>query len=517
MSDQEVKTDEQLEDELIFEIGKQTHDPLAFVLYAFPWKEEGTELADQEGPDVWQREVLEEIRDGLKTPNQAIQEAVASGHGIGKSALVSWIILWALATFEDTRGIVTANTESQLKNKTWAELAKWYRLCAVKHWFVFTATAIYSSQPEHEKTWRVDMVAWSEHKTEAFAGLHNKGKRILVVFDEGSGIPDKIYEVTEGALTDANTEILWCVFGNPTRNNGRFFDCFHKLKHRWKHRQIDSRKVRITNKEQIKKWIEDFGEDSDFVRVRVRGVFPKASASQFIPYDIVQAARGRKYEASSYAFAPKILVLDNAWTGGDEIVIGMRQGLVHRIMATFQKNDDDFKIAGQLARIEDEEKADAVLIDLGYGTGVYSAGKQLKRSWMLLPMGGASPDPGYLNMRAYCHGMAKKWLQEGGSLPDDEQLCSEACWAEGYVVQTGRDAGKIFIESKDDMKKRGLGSPNRWDTLIMSFAIKVMPKAQRFWEQHKPAEYEPLADLEAKKPHGVSGQTVTPYDPYAGL
>ena len=152
--------------------------------------------------------------------------------GPGKSVLVAWVILWAITTHPDTRGIVTANTESQLRQKTWAELAKWFRLCLWRHWFDMTATAIYSSDAAHEKTWRVDAAAWQERNVAAFAGLHNQGKRVLAVFDEASAIPDVIWETTEGALTDADTEIIWLVCGNPTRNTGRFRECFGRFRHR---------------------------------------------------------------------------------------------------------------------------------------------------------------------------------------------------------------------------------------------------------------------------------------------
>ncbi|MGB1031735.1 MAG: hypothetical protein ACPGWM_03930, partial [Flavobacteriales bacterium] len=368
---------------------------------------------------------------------------------------------------------------------------------------------------EHEKTWRVDMVPWSENKTEAFAGLHNKGKRIILFFDEASAIPDKIWEVTEGALTDENTQIFWFVFGNPTRNTGMFYSCFHKLRHRWKVWQIDSRTARMTNKKEIAKWIEDYGEDSDFVRVRVRGVFPRASDKQFIAGDIVEAARGRAINPVAYDFAPKIITVDNAWTGGDEIVIAMRQGLFFKVLAIFQKNDDDFKMAGQVARHEDEQQADAVLIDLGYGTGLVSAGKQLKRNWQLIPFGGASPDPGFLNLRAYMWSQMKQWLKDGGCIPNDPILCEDLVGPEGYVVQTGKDAGKVFLESKKDMKKRGLASPNRGDALAISFAVEVMSKQQRFWEKaQQETEYNPMSEIEKVKP-APTGKTVKPYDPYA--
>ena len=77
-------------------------------MYAFPWAVPGTALADEQGPEPWQRDILERLGEGLISTEEAVRAAVASGHGVGKSALVSWIVLWALSTVRDTRGIVTA-------------------------------------------------------------------------------------------------------------------------------------------------------------------------------------------------------------------------------------------------------------------------------------------------------------------------------------------------------------------------------------------------------------------------
>lgn len=445
-------------------------DPLRFVHEAFDW---GIgELEEHDGPDEWQVEILTAVRDGLVTIDQAIQIAVASGHGIGKSALVAWLILWGLSTMEDTKGVVTANTENQLKTKTWAELAKWHRLSLVKDLFKYTATALFSADPEHEKTWRIDMVPWSERNTEAFAGLHNQGKRVLLVFDEASAIPDIIWEVSEGALTDKDTQILWFCFGNPTRNAGRFRECFRRYRHRWLTRQIDSRTVKMTNKKQLQQWVDDYGEDSDFVKVRVRGIFPSASDRQFISNGLVDAAKGRHLRPEAYNFAPVIITCDPAWTGGDEIVIGKRQGLAFTVLSTYRKNDNDFVIAGYLAEAEDKHKADAVIIDLGYGTGIASAGKTMGRHWTLISFAAESPDKGFLNLRAYMWGQIKKWLQDGGAIPDDQVLCDDLTGPE-YEVRLD---GKIKLESKADMKKRGLPSPNRADALALSFAFPVRKK-----------------------------------------
>ena len=252
--DETALTPEQMR-QLVEFCAEFTHDPVGFVWAAYPWGEPGTPLEHME-PDEWQLKQLESIREGLKTPDEVIQEVVASGHGIGKSALVSLIIQCAMATHEDTKGVVTANTQNQLKSKTWSELAKWHRLSICRPMFTYTATAYFSSDPAYKDTWRIDALPWSKDNPDAFAGLHNQGNRILVIFDEASAIDDVIWEVVEGALTDSNTEIIWCCYGNPTRNSGRFYDCFHKYRNLWNRQQIDSRTVKVSNKKQLDKWID---------------------------------------------------------------------------------------------------------------------------------------------------------------------------------------------------------------------------------------------------------------------
>ena len=199
-------------------MARYRRDALGFVGFAFPWGKAGTSLAGETGPEAWQREVLQQLGEGLFSPEEATRIAVASGHGIGKSALVAWIVLWAMSTCPDTRGIVTANTEGQLRTKTWPELAKWWRLAVNGHWFTYTASALHSSLPGRERTWRVDAITWSENNTEAIAGLHNKGRRAFALFDEASSIPEPIWDTIEGALTDADTELLWAAFGETGLN-----------------------------------------------------------------------------------------------------------------------------------------------------------------------------------------------------------------------------------------------------------------------------------------------------------
>jgi hypothetical protein len=467
-------------------------NPLGFVKACFKWGE--NELSEFNGPDLWQIEILTHITNRLQAKEMTVGEAVsyviriavASGHGIGKSALVAWIILWAIATFEDTKGVVTANTENQLKLKTWAEVAKWHRLMIGRECFDYQATSLSSVDPEHAKTWRIDMVPWSERNTEAFAGLHNKGKRILIVMDEASAIPDIIWEVTEGALTDANTQIIWCAFGNPTRNTGRFKSCFNgKLRSRWHTKQIDGRTVAMTNKQQLEEWITDYGEDSDFVKVRVRGQFPSSSDRQFISTSLADMGKGKHLSIGQFDFAPIIIGVDPAWDGGDETVIWLRQGLMSKKLAVYQKNDNDFELAGHLARFEDEEKADAVFVDQGYGTGLISAGKTMGRNWTLVSFAGESPDRGYLNKRAYMWSQIKQWLKDGGSYPDDQVMYDDLIGPE-YEVRLD---GKIKLESKQDMKKRGVPSPNRADALCLTFAYPVQKKSTIRQQQNSNGQF----------------------------
>lgn len=490
--------------ELINEISAYDKDPLGFVQFIYPW---GTDELENYQIEKWQVETFDYIGKCLRneipgrTPDDPILIAIASGHGIGKSAFLSMLEMWALSTMSDARSITTANTDTQLRNKTWPELGKWHRLALNSHWFKFEATSLVAADKKHERTWRADSQAWSKARPEAFAGLHNRGKRILLKFDEASAIDDKIWEVAEGALTDANTQKIWIAFGNPTRATGRFRDCFGKYRHRWWTKQVDSREVSISDKKQIARWIEDHGIESDFIKVRVRGEFPVISAKQFIGTDLVESARGKKLAPASYSFAPKIITCDPAWWGGDEITIGIRQGLQYRMLATYPKNDDDVFIANRLAEFEDEEEADAVIIDQGYGTGIYSVGKALNRQWMLVSFAEKSSSPGYLNKRAEMYGKVKDFLKQGGSIPDEPQLALELSTIE---TGGGRLDGLIVLEPKEAYKARMGFSPNRGDNLALSFARDIkrksdsgnIRKGRREFAQSAAGDWNPFEGME---------------------
>ena len=479
-------------------------DPYGFVVTAFPWGEKGTSLENQKGPDKWQESLLKRISAHLNNKeigdaNKIIREAFSSGHGIGKSTIASWLMLWSIATFEDTRGIVTANTSIQLTTKTWAELAKWYHLSIVKPMFVWTATSLYSSQEGHEKTWRIDAISWSIDNTEAFAGLHNQGKRILIIFDEASAINNKIWEVTEGAMTDSDTEIFWFCFGNPTKLNGAFYDCFNLRKHRWTHTVIDSRDAKMSNKQLIKEWEEDWGEDSDFFRVRVRGLFPRSNDEQLIPSGLVTQAMKSYMGEPTKADKESAVVfgVDPAWTGGDLTVCYMRQGNYSKVLFALPRNDDDTLIAGKLALLSDEYDMTKGFIDLGYGQGIYSVLKSMGREdkWSLVSFASSPTSEAvimgesttsvkfYENKRAEMWFEMKAWLKKGGTIENNNQIFSELTSPQAFVNPRN---GKLILESKKDMKARGVSSPNYGDALSLTFAEPVIIGGANFsWIKKK--------------------------------
>jgi len=442
-------------------------EPLEWVRAAFDWGQ--GELISYDGPDLWQEDVLREIGVGVLTVDQALRLAVASGHGIGKSALVAWIILWALSTMPDTKGVVTANTEVQLKTKTWAELAKWHRLAFNRAQFTFGATAIYSSDTAHEKTWRIDMIPWSLVNTEAFAGLHNQGKRILLVYDEASAIPDAIWEVSEGALTDKATQIMWLCFGNPTRNTGRFRECFGKFRNRWSTKQIDSRTSKFANLKQIAEWSNDWGDESDFFKVRVRGEFPGASVEQFISSDDV--ARAQKAIVEVDKTLPKVISVDVARFGDDQTVIGLRQGRVFRILKRLT-GADNVEVAEHVALAIEEHDPQAVIVDAdGLGAGVVD---QLRhRGYRPFEFhGGAKPtdSKSWFNKRAEVWGRMRAWLGGTVQIDNDRGLASDLT---SPTYNFPGVKGQLQLEKKSDMKKRGLSSPDAGDCLAMSFSLDL--------------------------------------------
>jgi len=455
--------------------------PLRWVRQFFPWGEPGP-LEDHDGPDIWQTKTLNKIeaaiRRGVPLGDPAIRLAIASGHGIGKTALVSWLILWFISTRARPQIVVTANTQAQLRTKTWRELAKWQDLCIIGDWFVYTGTQF--KLKDRQDTWFATAVPWSAANSSAFAGTHED--HVLLIFDEASEIDDIIWEVSEGAMTTPGA--MWFCFGNPTSNTGRFRQCWTKFRRRWITDRVDSREAKMANRQQLDEWIEDYGLDSDFVKVRVLGEFPSSGSKQFIASDVVQGAINRSDKSHpSYinprhvpARIPKIMGIDIGSYGGAQSIVIMRHGNV-MVKDIFSLRDANHNvIAGYIGKKINEWEPDIVFIDAtGYGHGVWLLLQQNgydqvipiywgDRSMVMEPLT-------YYNPRVEIWHRMAKWL-ETGSIPEDSELFEDLIGPE-----LNFDIGlRMRLESKEDMTKRGLPSPDKGDALALTFAHPVPVK-----------------------------------------
>jgi hypothetical protein len=223
-------------------------------------------LEQHDGPDIWQTRFLTDLGERVRArgfnghdPVSPIKEAVSSGHGIGKSVLVAWLVDWIMSTRPHCQGTVTANTFTQLQTKTWAAIRRWTKLCITGHWFTVNSDRMY--HPEYAESWFCALQSSREENSEAFAGQHAADSTSFYIVDEASAVPKAIFEVAEGGLTDGEPMIFQ--FGNPTRNSGNFHEvCFGSQRDRWHQTIVDSRDSRFTNKTQIAEWVQDYGEDS---------------------------------------------------------------------------------------------------------------------------------------------------------------------------------------------------------------------------------------------------------------
>ena len=242
-------------------------DPEAFVLFAFPWGQKSTPLEHFDGPRRWQRKVLRDIaahiaKNKTATSYEVLRMATASGRGIGKSALVSWLILWMLATRIGSTTIVSANSEAQLRSVTWAEVTKWLALLMNSHWFEVSATRVMPAKwlaeiverdlKKGTRYWSVEGRLWSEENPDAYAGVHNYDG-VMVIFDEASGIPDPIWSVTAGFFTENTPNRFWLSFSNPRRNEGYFYECFNAKREFWQTQALMRVKLKTPTKRSTSK------------------------------------------------------------------------------------------------------------------------------------------------------------------------------------------------------------------------------------------------------------------------
>jgi hypothetical protein len=462
-------------------------NPLAFVMLAFPWGQKGTPLEREAGPKKWQREALLRIRDQIAANKNAmanggtptmLKRATASGRGIGKSSLVAWIILWNMSCNLGSTTLVAANTEAQLTSRTWPELGKWHTLAINEHWFDRDTTSLRPAKwfaEALDRDLKIDRgyyygqaQLWTEERPDAFAGVHNM-LGVTLIFDEASGIPASIFNVSKGFFTEPALHRYWFCFSNPRRNTGPFFELFHSQRNFWEGVSIDARTVEGKDTAEYDEIIAIHGLDSDVTRVEVLGEFPSQGDKQFIGSKLVEGAQSR--EVAHDPGAPLAMGVDVARFGDDQSVIYFRHGRDARSLPPFKfKGMDTMQLANRVAELADKYKPDGIFIDgAGVGGGVVDRLRSLGYKVFDVQFGArADEEMKYLNKRVECWARLKEWLLYG-AIVDDTELADDLLGPE-YEFD---GAGRIKIETKEKMKKRGLASPDIADALALTLASNM--------------------------------------------
>jgi len=460
------------------------------VYIIFPFGEKGHAL-EHMAPYDWQMEEWAKLSRHLMNPEtryETYRLIISSGNGAAKTAFGAMTVMMILYTHK-LRGRITANTDPQMTSIVWPEYDIWFRHSRYhEHFFQKFGTSIKAKNEELAETWRFDRITWNEQTPAAMSGLHNYGHAIIYVFEEGPGIPANIWKYASGAYTEKDTIKLFFAFGNSDDPESKFEQ--NMTSPIWNAKRIDTRELGHIDPKQIEDWLLEVGgdEDHDDFRVRVRGLPRKSSKDSIISFEIIKAAleRRKKFDTTSVRELPVILTCDPAWTGGDETTIAYHQGnyscLLERYKLDKADGDTHMITYNLLKKWEKHLGADAVFIDQGEGTGIYTlAMNDQKTSWYLIsfasnPNDNPIPkDSEYKNIRAQMYYEYKKFLQKGGILdarkpewiPDIQR---QLAWTKGTRHKITLQK---LAEPKADIKDRVGQSPDIADVFILRGALPV--------------------------------------------
>ena len=455
------------EETIVGAILRYRNDPVLFVREVV-----GVEPSDQ------QIELLQAVaKPGAKV-------SVSSGHGTGKSTVLAWLVLWFLCTRGQVKIPCTAPSKGQLRDVLWSEIGKWNE--KLPKWWrnqIRVMTDRVEIVGAESTRFAVARTARKENP-DALQGFH--ADNILFLIDEAAGVHEKIFEVARGALSTPSASVVMCA--NPTQVTGYFYNSQHRNRKNWTCLRFSCRDSPLVDPSYVKEMEDEYGAESDVVRVRVDGLFPQAAFNQLIPVDLIEAAQKRHLRIDQYNFAPVILGVDVAPYGGDRSAVFLRQGNMSKLLWQ-GVGVDDMTLGGIVAAFYDEYRVDMIFVDQGAGSGVHSYLKRLGYMVMAVPFGSSSSKPKYFNKRAEMWGDLKDWLKEGGAIPQGDELRDDLVGPQYYYAPSG----KLQLERKEDMKKRGLASPDLADALALTFA-------------------HPVAKREDERGYGYSGQAETVND-----
>jgi hypothetical protein len=490
------------ETEILTQILALKDDPVGFINYAIPWGRPGTVFEKFDGPRRWQLEELEKLgehtrtqvaRQALGLPLEVYKPAWSSGRGPGKSAMFGMTALWHMSTRIGAPTIVAANTEGQLRTKTFPEYATWFGAAINSHWFTLETMRIVPAPwllelvkklPEEgglgidPKYWYVQGQTWSEDNPNSFAGAHSP-YGMMLQFDEASGIPSAIWDVSEGFFTETNPYRFWMAASQMRSRSGRFFEIFNDklIGADWKPRTLSTRGMEGVDQAVVEGQIAKRGIDSDFVRVEIMGLPPRTSEDQFISWDAVRA--GQQNDIVHDYGEPLILGIDPAPRG--KTAWRFRMGRNARDCCGGKTYGhwlgyDNVHIAREVLELDAKYKPDAICIDFGMGTGVIDILKRREMHGTLyeVKFGDTAheKESEYATHAIELWAKVRDWLP-GGMIEKDEgekgslsdQLCNRG-WR-----WSGREDNKKILETKEDMQSRGVKSPDDADALACTFHV----------------------------------------------
>jgi len=404
--------------------------------------------------------------------------SVKSGHGIGKSAVLSWLLLWYLFCYKDAQIPCTAPTSEQMHDVLWKEVAKWLNLMPEPIKAKFQWQAGYVRVIESPETWFARAKTARKENPEALAGVH--GDFVMFLIDEASGVPEEIFNTAEGALTSEN--ILIIMISNPTRLIGYFYDSHNKDQANWQCHSFNSEESPLVDRQYVDRIIQKHGLDSDEYRIRVLGQFPRQDAMDDKGYVPLFVENDIRIAETEEFIGPKRMGIDPSGEGDDETIWVVRDNFKAKVVAT-EKTSDPKSIARKTLTLLDYYKVNGEntwLDNFGVGANVAQelalAGVKIKA----INVGDKSDDEMFLNKRAEACYREKQWFRNGGELVDHKG------WDEILTIRYRKElTGKMKIMSKLEMKKEGLKSPDHQDALMMTF---VEPERQKRKKRakHKP-------------------------------
>ena len=412
-------------------------------------------------PDEWQIEFLNHIAKGHR------RISVRSGHGVGKSTAAAWAMLWYLFLRFPVKIVVTAPTSSQLYDALFAEVKRWVKVLPemLQEQLEVKQDRIEVKSANNEAF--ISARTSRAEQPEALQGVHSDN--VMLVADEASGIPEQVFEAAAGSMSGHSAVTL--LLGNPVRSSGFFYDTHNRLAGDWVTLRVNCEASPRVSKAYIEEMKSRYGEESNAYRIRVLGEFPRSDDDTVIPMELLEMAMARDVTPSAHA--PVVWGLDVARFGSDRSALCKRQGNAVIEPIKTWKNLDLMQLTGAVVAeyevLAPSQRPREILVDsIGLGAGVVDRLRELG-----LPARGInvaeSPAMGttYRNLKAELWHKAKAWLEARDCwLPRDEALVAELA----TVRYSFTSNGKIQIEGKDEIRKRGLASPDRGDAFCLTFA-----------------------------------------------